>query len=102
MNHIAFNVDAAKVPEYRQKLLAAGVTVAPIVHHDDTPAGVSLDKPDNSTWVTSIYFKDPDGIQLEFAGWTRKLTQEDVAHRAASASEAAAYLEKQKSAPVAA
>jgi len=99
MNHVAFNVDAARVPEYKRKLEAAGVQVAPIVHHDDTEAGVSLTTPHQSTWVSSIYFKDPDGIQLEFAGWTRRFTAADVAHEPASADDAAAYLEMQKNAP---
>lgn len=99
MNHIALNVDAAKVPEYKRKLEAAGVKVAPIIHHDDTPNGVSFSEPHKSTWVTSCYFKDPDGIQLEFAGWTRRMTATDVAHEPATADQAEAYLALQRGVP---
>lgn len=91
LNHIAFNVDAALLPEYKAKLEVAGVKVAPIVHHNDTPAGFSFDELHPSTWVSSIYFRDPDGIQLEFAGWTRLLTDDDVVHEAATASDAPRY-----------
>ena len=50
---------------------APGVTE--VINHDDTPQQVSRVMNDN-TFVRSIYFFDPDGILLEFAGWTRELT----------------------------
>ncbi len=37
------------------------------------------------TFIRSIYFKDPDGILLEFAAWTRQLNEDDVRHRPATA-----------------
>ena len=38
-------------------------------------------------FVRSIYFKDPDGMQLEFATWARELTAEDVDYPAVAAEE---------------
>lgn len=99
LNHVAFNVDSKRLVEYKAKLEAAGVEVAGTVHHDDTDMGVSLGEPHKSNWVSSIYFKDPDGIQLEFAGWTRPMTAADVAHEAATEADKAKYLELQKSMP---
>jgi len=34
-------------------------------------------------FVRSVYFFDPDGILLEFAAWTRALTDADVRHEPA-------------------
>ena len=99
LNHVAFNVDASRLVEYKAKLEAAGIEVAGMIHHDDTEMGVSFDEPHQSTWVSSIYFKDPDGVQLEFAGWTRAMTAADVKHPAATAADKAKYLEMQKAAP---
>jgi hypothetical protein len=51
---------------------------ASIVGHGDiTFAHASLTIID-TTFVQSIYFKDPDGILLEFAGWTRELNEHDI------------------------
>jgi catechol 2,3-dioxygenase-like lactoylglutathione lyase family enzyme len=92
MNHVAFDVDAARLPDYKARLEAAGVKVSPIVYHNDVAPGVgpgALHEMHESNWVTSIYFRDPDGIQLEFAGWTRAFTPEDVEHEPATAQDAA-------------
>jgi catechol 2,3-dioxygenase-like lactoylglutathione lyase family enzyme len=77
MNHVAFNVPAAKIDEYQRKLEAAGVDCTGVVNHDDsdTQASPTLTE---STFVRSIYFQDPDGILLEFAAWTRPLDERDV------------------------
>lgn len=77
MNHVAFDVPAEKIEEYRKKLEAAGVHVTPVVNHDDSETQASLTLTE-STFVRSIYFKDPDGILLEFAAWTRELDERDV------------------------
>lgn len=100
LNHIALNVDADKLPEYKAKLEAAGVAVSPILNHDDTPMGVSFDERHPTNWVSSIYFHDPDGIQLEFAGWTRAFGNDDVEHEAATAGDAGRYLAMQAEARV--
>ncbi|MFT6653293.1 MAG: catechol 2,3-dioxygenase-like lactoylglutathione lyase family enzyme [Marinomonas primoryensis] len=98
MNHIAFDVDADKVPEYKQRLEAAGIMTSPVIHHNDTEEGVSFDEVHSSNWVSSVYFQDPDGIQLEFAGWTRMMTQDDVIHEAATESDKEAYLKRKNEA----
>ncbi len=77
MNHIAFDVPAEKVEEYAKRLKAAGVKVTRVVNHDDSEAQASPEVTE-TTFVRSIYFQDPDGILLEFAGWTRELGPQDV------------------------
>ena len=39
-----------------------------------------------------FYFFDPDGILLEFAGWTRALGEGDVRHKPATAADKERYL----------
>jgi len=85
MNHVAFDVSADKIEEYYQRLVDAGVECTPIVNHDDSNLGASKDMND-TTFVRSIYFKDPDGILVEFAAWTRALTEDDVNLEPVSAS----------------
>jgi catechol 2,3-dioxygenase-like lactoylglutathione lyase family enzyme len=87
MNHVAFNVPAERVDEYRQKLADAGIDCTPVVNHDDSANQASLDITP-STFVRSIYFKDPDGILLEFAAWTRPLDERDVNCEPMSAADA--------------
>ena len=77
MNHVAFDVSPDDIDQYRELLVEKGVEVTEIVNHDDTPTGASPEI-NESTFVRSLYFKDPDGIQLEFAAWTRPLTEADI------------------------
>jgi catechol 2,3-dioxygenase-like lactoylglutathione lyase family enzyme len=77
MNHVAFNIPADKVDEYQRKLADAGVKPTTVVNHDDSETQASPEITD-TTFVRSIYFKDPDGILLEFAAWTRELDERDV------------------------
>ena len=77
MNHVAFDVAPEKIDEYRVKLQELGIDCTEVVNHDDSESGVS-DDISKSTFVRSIYFKDPDGTQLEFAAWARALTANDV------------------------
>jgi catechol 2,3-dioxygenase-like lactoylglutathione lyase family enzyme len=79
MNHVAFHVPVDKFEDYRRRLKEKGVTVSPILNHDDSPAGVSRDVHDG-VFVRSFYFQDPDGILLEFACWTRTFDESDVSH----------------------
>jgi catechol 2,3-dioxygenase-like lactoylglutathione lyase family enzyme len=81
MHHVAFNVSDAQIEAYRAKLVAKGIEVTEVVNHDDTERGVSPEI-NSSTFVRSIYFRDPDGIQLEFASWSRALTANDVKYTA--------------------
>ena len=77
MNHVAIDVSPDDIDRYRQMLIEKGIEVTEIVNHDETPQGSSPEM-NESTFVRSLYFKDPDGIQLEFAAWARPLTEADV------------------------
>jgi catechol 2,3-dioxygenase-like lactoylglutathione lyase family enzyme len=77
MNHVAFDVPEEKIEEYQKKLEAAGVEVTRVVNHDDSPTQASPTITD-TTFVRSVYFRDPDGIMLEFASWTREFDESDV------------------------
>lgn len=91
MNHVAFDIDAGQIEEYRERLLAKGVKVTEIIDHDDSPSGIAEEFSDE-VFVRSIYFFDPDGILLEFAGWTREFGAEDARHEPAAASDRERYL----------
>jgi catechol 2,3-dioxygenase-like lactoylglutathione lyase family enzyme len=77
MNHVAFDVAPDKIDEYREVLAAKGIDVTEVVNHADTESGLA-DEVDDTVFVRSLYFRDPDGIQLEFAAWVRELTDSDV------------------------
>jgi catechol 2,3-dioxygenase-like lactoylglutathione lyase family enzyme len=77
MNHVAFDVPEERIEEYVKELRAAGVECTEVFNHDESEIGASRDITE-STFVRSIYFKDPDGILLEFAAWTRELDERDV------------------------
>lgn len=78
MNHVAFNVPAEKFDEYREKLIAKGIKVTPVMNHDDSEWQVSREM-HPGVFVRSVYFFDPDGICLEFACWTKEFTEADAA-----------------------
>jgi catechol 2,3-dioxygenase-like lactoylglutathione lyase family enzyme len=79
MNHVAFNVPEDKFDLYVERLKEKGVTVSPVLNHDNSPAQVSATvTPD--VFVRSVYFFDPDGVCLEFACWTQVFDASDVAH----------------------
>jgi len=62
--HFAFEAGSeAALDEKRNELIARGVDVSDVVDHD---------------WAKSIYFKDPNGIQLEFCCFTRNLNADDA------------------------
>jgi len=94
MNHVAFDVPAEKIEEYRERLIAKGVEVTVIFNHDNSPAQVSPEMTDD-VFVRSIYFFDPDGILLEFASWTRESAPDDVTHAPATENDRDRYLETQ-------
>jgi len=77
MNHVAFKIPLDKFDEYKAKLDAKGVRTGPVLEHDDSPRGVA-EKYHDGVYVRSMYFFDPDGVLLEFAAWTRELTEDDV------------------------
>jgi len=62
--HFAFEAGSeAGLLEKRNELIAKGIEVTDVVDHD---------------WAKSIYFKDPNGIQLEFCVFTRNLNDNDA------------------------
>jgi catechol 2,3-dioxygenase-like lactoylglutathione lyase family enzyme len=77
MNHLAFDVPPEKIEEYKQRLIEKGIEVSEILNHDDSELTVS-ETNHPGVFIRSIYFKDPDGILLEFACWTRELKESDV------------------------
>ena len=62
--HFAFEAGSeAGLDEKRNELLAKGIDVTEVVDHN---------------WAKSIYFKDPNGLQLEFCCFTRNLNANDA------------------------
>jgi len=62
--HFAFEAGSeAALVEQRNELIARGVEVSEVVDHD---------------WAKSIYFKDPNGIQLEYCCLTRDVNADDA------------------------
>ena len=77
MNHVAFDVSADQIEEYRDRLIAAGVPCTEVANHDDSEWGISKEMHEG-VFVRSVYFQDPDGILLELACWTRGFGPDDV------------------------
>lgn len=62
--HFAFETGSlAGLEQKRAELIGKGVKVSEVVDHD---------------WAKSIYFKDPNGLQLEFCCMTRELNADDA------------------------
>jgi catechol 2,3-dioxygenase-like lactoylglutathione lyase family enzyme len=62
--HFAFETGSEPgLEQKRNDLIAKGVKVSEIVDHD---------------WAKSIYFKDPNGMQLEYCCYTRELNDDDA------------------------
>ena len=62
--HFAFEAGSeAGLVEKRNELIAKGIDVTEVVDHD---------------WAKSIYFKDPNGLQLEYCCFTRNLNADDA------------------------
>lgn len=64
MHHVAFTVESvADLERAREDLLARGVDVTEVWDHG---------------FCKSIYFKDPDGLQLELSVWMRAFNESDI------------------------
>lgn len=97
LNHLAFNVDPDKILAYKKKLEDLGIWVSPVMYHYENELGFG-NEPDETLWLSSVYFRDPDGIQLEFGAWSRSFTAEDVRHVPATTSSAPPAVVQQRSA----
>ncbi len=86
MNHVAFDMDADALDASIARLQANGVEVSVpvVVNHDDSAMGVAQEMHEG-VWVRSVYFRDPNGIMLEFAALLRDFRPDDVAHEPARA-----------------
>lgn len=84
MNHIAFNVPVEHFDAYHKRLVDRGIDVTEIMNHDNSETQVAQGLHDD-VYVRSMYFFDPDGVCLEFAAWTKPLTEKDIAHDPATA-----------------
>jgi catechol 2,3-dioxygenase-like lactoylglutathione lyase family enzyme len=79
MNHVAFTVPEGKFLEYYARMQEKGIDVSAILDHDNSPSGAAREY-HPGVFVRSFYFRDPDGVMLEFACWTTAFTEADVAH----------------------
>ena len=62
--HFAFEAGTpAQLEAKRAELIAKGVKVTPVVDHE---------------WAQSIYFKDPNGVFLEYCCYTRAFNEDDA------------------------
>ena len=77
-----------RLEEYRERLVAAGVSCTEVANHDDSELGIA-ERVHPGVFIRSVYFQDPDGILLELACWTRPLGSGDVHHLPATAAGAA-------------
>jgi len=76
MNHLAFNIDDDNFDAAVVRLKSKGLKVF-VINHSDGP-NPSTPKPDEQTWIRSVYFRDPNGIALEIAALTRPYRPEDL------------------------
>jgi len=87
MNHLAISIPIEKFDEYKERLEAKGVENIRVINHTDDPEGFEPEFTEK-TWVRSMYFRDPDGIAMELAAFTRAFTADDVKHEPATADRA--------------
>jgi catechol-2,3-dioxygenase len=67
MHHLAFGVDSeADLNAWRDHLKTKNIKVTPMIDHD---------------FCKSIYFTDPDGMQLEISYWVRPLDRRDISEK---------------------
>jgi len=76
MNHLAFNISDDKFDAAVERLKSKGLQVF-VINHSDGPSPATR-HPDKDTWIRSMYFRDPNGIALEIAAFTRGFKDEDI------------------------
>lgn len=78
MNHLAISIPLEKFDAYAERMRSKGIKLK-ILNHDDGEHHSSQTVSEN-TWIRSMYFRDPNGIHLEFAALTRPFSDKDVRH----------------------
>jgi catechol 2,3-dioxygenase-like lactoylglutathione lyase family enzyme len=78
-NHVALTVPTERFDEHVAALTEKGIAVSSIVNHDDSKWGMSRSM-NESVWLRSAYFWDPNGILVEVAALTRPFGPEDMEH----------------------
>lgn len=91
-NHIAFDVAPEHMDAYLERLRAKGVAVTDITNHATSLGGGHKADYDpqsdgGDVFVRSLYFKDPNGVLLEFAAWTATFDEGDVEHEPKTAAD---------------
>lgn len=76
MNHLAFTIPAERFDDHVQRLTDLGIENF-VLNHDDSESTIAEEMHDG-VFVRSVYFRDPDGILLEMAAWTRAFDASDV------------------------
>ena len=84
MNHLAFTVAPELFDTYVERLGSLGLETM-VLDHDDSPSTIASELHEG-VFVRSVYFRDPDGVLLEFACWTRELGADDALDAPADAS----------------
>ncbi|HWA63252.1 MAG TPA: VOC family protein [Caulobacteraceae bacterium] len=78
MNHLAIGIPLERFDEYAERLRAKGISLRILNHGDGEHHATEEVTP--QTWIRSMYFRDPNGIHLELAAYTRAFHDRDVAH----------------------
>ena len=76
MNHLAISIPIDAFDDYAARLRARGLKVF-VINHNDGPDQAKNELTPN-TWIRSMYFRDPNGIALEFAALTRAYRPDDI------------------------
>ncbi len=76
MNHLAIGIPLEKFDDYAERLRSRGLKVF-VINHNDGEDQHKIERTPN-TWIRSMYFRDPNGIALEFAALTRDYRADDV------------------------
>jgi catechol 2,3-dioxygenase-like lactoylglutathione lyase family enzyme len=85
MHHVAFDVAPEQMDAYLIKLREKGISVTDITNHATSLMGghkADWDPQQHTgdVFARSLYFKDPNGIVLEFCAWMTAFGPADVVH----------------------
>jgi catechol 2,3-dioxygenase-like lactoylglutathione lyase family enzyme len=98
MNHLAISVPLEKFDEYARRLEAKGISLR-VINHEDSERHASPEV-NPQTFIRSMYFRDPNGIHMELAAWTRAFRPQDVKHEPLNAKGERVPLKQRAAAPV--